>query len=278
MVSEKLLTLVDLAGSEKRWNAYQETASKMLPDKIDKGRYMTMYLNVLRGFLTNPKVINKHSILACAFNAPKFGLLPDPVFGQIYFIPYKGVLTYQLGYRGMITLADRAGLRVRAGIVYEKDEFDYFEKEDGQHFLHRPIISEKERGKEICVYSCFQNATTGFNQIQVMESYHVDEIKKLVLARMKDSDTPWKNPLFEPEMRKKTGIRRHAKTEPFSEEIARATEHEEQDERGLEAVDVHGELGNILGDDPDPSSEAGKALSSELDERAAAQQDLPFAR
>jgi recombination protein RecT len=268
MVSEKLFTLVDIAGSEKRWQAYQETAAKMLPDVIEKGRYMAMYLNVLKGFICNPKVTNKKSILSCAFNAPKFGLLPDPVFGQIYFIPYKGVLTYQLGYRGMITMADRAGLRVRAGIVYDKDEFDYFEKEDGQHLLHRPILSEKERGKEICIYSCFQHVKTGFNQIQVMESYHVDEIKKMVLARMKDSDTPWKNPVFEPEMRKKTGIRRHAKTEPFSEEITRATEHEEQDERGIETIDNHGELEGIIDDYPDPSSDAGKKLNAELDAKA----------
>lgn len=278
MTLEKTLSLIDLAGSEKRWKDYQDTAAKMLPDTVEKARYMTMYLNILRGFLSNPKVTNKKSILSCAFNAPKFGLLPDPVFGQIYFIPYKGVLTYQLGYRGMITMADRAGLRVRAGIVYEKDEFDYFEKEDGQHFIHRPMLSEKERGKEICVYSCFQHVKTGFNQIHVMESYHVDEIKKMVLARMGSSGSPWKDPLFEPEMRKKTGIRRHAKTEPFSEEIIRATEHEEQDERGIETVDVHDELDGILDAYPDPASDEGKRLDAELNAAAAGQQDLPFGK
>lgn len=277
MALEKTLSLIDIAGSEKRWQAYQDTAAKMLPNKIDKGRYMAMYLGILKGFLVNPKVTNKKSILNCAFNAPKLGLMPDPVFGQIYFIPYKGVLTYQIGYRGMITMADRAGLRVRAGLVYAKDEFEFYEDEVGQHFKHRPLLKEKERGIEICAYSAFQDVRTGFNQIQVMESFHIDEIKKMVIARMRDGQTPWKDPLFEPEMRKKTAIRRHAKTEPFSDEIARVTTHEENDERGIETAEGHGELEGVLDPDyPDPSSEAGKALSAELDSIELQQGELPF--
>jgi phage RecT family recombinase len=271
----KILSMIDLAGSEKRLKAYQEVAAKILPKHIDPNKYMALYINIAKGFANNEKVTKKDSILKCLFNAPKLGLNPDPVFGQIYFIPYKGVLTYQTGYRGMITMADNAGLRVRAGIVYEKDEFDYFEKEDGQHFLHRPILSEKNRGKEICVYSAFQDVKSGFNQIQVMESYHVDEIKKLVLARMKDASTPWKDPLFEPEMRKKTGIRRHAKTEPFSESIARVIEHEEKDERGEETVDNHEELDGIL----DAIDIGGEAHDQEQPDDATLpidQQALPF--
>jgi len=278
---EKILSLVDLAGSEQRLKSYNETIIKMLPQDINQNRYMAMYTNMAKGFANNNRITKKESILSCLFNAPKLLLNPDPVMGQIYFIVYNGVLTYQVGYKGMITMAHRAGLRVRAGLVYEKDEFDYFEKEDGQHFLHRPLISEKDRGKEICVYSCFQDEKSGFNQIQVMESFHVDEIKKMVLARMKGASTPWTDKLFEPEMRKKTGIRRHAKTEPFSEYIARVIEHEESDERGVNTIDKHEELDGILDnvEMPDPSSEEGKKLSAELDAVAAAQQgSLPFTR
>lgn len=229
------LALVDVGISEAKWQRYKEQVINVMPShfKKDHKRYMQMYVSLANKFMQDEKVTNKPSILSCLFNAPALGLNPDPVFGHIWFIPYKGVLTYQIGYKGMVQLSFNSGKirNVRANLVYENDEFDYYEDEKGQHYIHRPKFGE--RGKEICGYSIFEDYMRGFPHFHVMETSHIEGIKKLVLARMKDKKTPWKDPLFEPEMRKKTVIRRHWKTEPMSAEIAEAITHEENTENGI---------------------------------------------
>lgn len=285
---ENVLSLVDLAGSQERYNRYVESVKNTLPSqqRKDSPRYWSIYEQLMRKFLIDPAVTNKRSILSCMYNAPKLGLNPDPVFGQIYFIPYKGVLTYQLGYKGMVRLSLNTGkvINVRSGLVYEADEWDYFEDEKGQHYLHRPHFG-KDRGQEVCGYSIFTD-NNNIPNIHVMESYHIDAIKEMVLARMRGRKTPWENSLFEPEMRKKTVTRRHWKLEPMSAEIAEAITHEELTEAGEtiskeeheRIIDEILTKGAVQKEDdfPDPQSEEGKKLSAELDSVAASQEQLPF--
>ena len=134
---------------------------------------------------------------------------------------------------------------------------------------------QEKRGQEVCGYSIFTD-DKGRPNIHVMESGHIDEIKKMVLARMKNSPTPWTNPLFEPEMRKKTVVRRHWKMEPMSAEIAQAIEHEERTEAGdvISKEETDKLMDEILNnaDLPEPGSEEGKKLSAELDALAMKQE------
>jgi recombinational DNA repair protein RecT len=90
-------------------------------------------------------------------------------------------------------------------------------------------LAEEERGSEVWVYSCAETRE-GKVFIHLMESWHVDKIKKIALARTPNS--PWANPIYEPEMRKKTAIRRHCKTLDVSPDLQIAIEHEESVERG----------------------------------------------
>lgn len=282
----KIYTLVDMAGSEKRLSEYLKTTEKMLPKHVNSGAYMSVYINLMKQFLVDPKVTDKKSILNVLFAAPKTGLNPDPIMQQIFFIAYAGKLSYQVGYKGMIQLAYNAGMRVRAGLVFQKEKeaglFNYYEDELGQHFRHEPILHQKDRGQEVCGYSVFTDVKDHFSQIHVMESFHIDDIKKMVLARMKTSSTPWKDPLFEPEMRKKTVIRRHAKTEPFSTEIARVIEHEERDERGEGSETIFDEIADIIGSEKeeqthedDDSMYPPKQQAEVLDLRGE-QEELPY--
>ena len=271
--TQKILSLIDIVGSETALKKYRTAVENTLPTGEEPKRYWSMYAQIMQAQIENQYVTDKKSIINCMFNAPKLGLNPDPVMGQIYFIPYKGKLTYQVGYKGMIALAHRAGIRVRAGLVYEKDAWKYFEDEHGQHFLWEPLLDVKnasERGREIFAFSVFTEAS-GVQQIHIMESYHIDQIKKLVLARMKGASTPWSDPLFEPEMRKKTCIRRHSKTEPFSVELARAIEHEENDEAGKDNKETLPELLEVFDaqENPVTSPEEAAKLNKELDLQAA---------
>jgi phage RecT family recombinase len=230
-------TLIDLAGSQERYTAYANAVKTVLPknQRDESARYWSIYSQMMQEFLANDHITNKQSILTCMFNAPKLGLNPDKVFGHIWFVPYKGSLTYQVGYRGMIQLSLNSGKvrNVRAGLVREKDKWEYFEDEKGQHYRIEPQFMEKDRGREIFGYSIFTDVQ-GNPNIHVMESAHIDDIKKIVKARMGDNFAycPWGSATFEPEMRKKTVIRRHWKMEPMSAEIAAVIETEEKAERG----------------------------------------------
>lgn len=280
MSVDRILNVVDVIGSTERWSRYAQSVKNIVPSHMGGQRYFSIYAQMIQEFLNDPKVTNKQSVLTCLFNAPKLGLNPDKVFGHIWFIPYKGVLTYQIGYKGMIQLSLNSGKvrAVRSGLVYTNDQWDYFEDEKGQHYIHRPKF-ETDRGNEICGYSIFEDMR-GVPNIHVMESAHIDKIKALVKARMKGSSTPWDDKLFEPEMRKKTVIRRHWKTEPMSAEIAQVIESEEKNESGETASEK--EVNKILDSIsdqvlPSPDSEEGKKLGAELDQLAVEQQgELPF--
>lgn len=268
MSIDKIMNLVDLVGTQQNWNKYIEKLINTLPShlKKDHQRYVEMYTMLARNFLKNPYISNKMSILTCMYNAPALGLNPDPVFGHIYFVPYKGILTYQIGYKGMIKLSYNTGeiRSIRASLVYENDDFDYYENEKGQHFLHRPKFGN--RGKEICGYSIFEDKE-GIPHFHVMESQHIDSIKKLVLARMKGKQSPWTDPLFEPEMRKKTVIRRHWKTEPMSVEIAGAIHHEENTENGIVSTpeEIQESISNIIENTDIPIENTDIPIESEVE-------------
>jgi recombination protein RecT len=242
---KKVLTLIDMVGSQDRYNRYKAAVEKTIPKGNDFARYWVMYQQILQGFYSDSKVTDKDSILSCMFTAAKLGLNPDPVFGQIYFVPYGGALTYQIGYKGMIELSRRSGSvrNIRAGLVHEKDKWEYWEDEKGQHYRIEPALAEQDRGKELFGYSIFTDSE-GNPNIHICTHAHIEGIKKIVLARTPKS--PWGNPLYEPEMRKKTVIRQHWKTEPQSVEIARAIEHEEAAERGEVKKENTPELAGIV--------------------------------
>ena len=226
------ISIVDVAGGVERFKKYKDVIAKTLPKDVVFERYWTIYMQVAQTFISDPKITDKKGVLTTMMNAVKLSLIPDPIMGQIYFVPFSGKLTYQVGYKGMIELSRRSGLiaKVYANLVYDCDEFDFWIDENGQHYKHKPKINVLPSAKkEICAYSVFEY-TNGIKSIHVMESQHIDAIKAMVLKRTPNS--PWSNALYEPEMRKKTCLRRHWKTEPWSVEIAQAIDHEEQVERG----------------------------------------------
>ena len=50
------------------------------------------------------------SLYRCAISCAELGLEPGGILGHAYLIPYAGEATLQIGYRGMMELADSAAL------------------------------------------------------------------------------------------------------------------------------------------------------------------------
>lgn len=96
------------------------------PDKTTQNKYASAIVQIA----TNKNLlgVSADSVVKTAFEIVQLGLNPNPLFGQAYVVPYKlknSGLTAQLqiGYKGYITLLNRAGWAIRAVPVYDVDDF-----------------------------------------------------------------------------------------------------------------------------------------------------------
>jgi recombination protein RecT len=84
----------------------------------------------------------------------EYNLFPSTVSGEVYILPYynKGKMEaqFQLGYKGIIALLDRAGIKVYTDVVKEKDTCEITSGMD-QNILHKYPLTA--RGQAIGVYA-----------------------------------------------------------------------------------------------------------------------------
>lgn len=219
--------ILESLNSDKMRNAIRA----VMPKIMNYDRFMQMAMAATKVQANSKYVIDKASILLCVYNAAKWGLELNDSLGHAYLVPFKKTCTLIVGYKGLLELVRRSGAvsDIHAFIVYEHDEFDYFVDETGPHIKYRPTM-HKDRGKPICGVSVARfkdNAQAP--SIDVMPYDRIISIKKAALARTPKS--PWGNPLYEPEMAKKTVLRHHCKTLPMSVETAEVIDLDEKVER-----------------------------------------------
>ena len=166
------------------------------------------------------------SILQATMSCVSLGLLPDGVSGQAYLVPFKGVCTLIIGYRGMIQLGYRSGMVKDWGmpqIVWEGDDFTHH-LGDRECIIHNPC---GKRAKRVGVYNIVELTTGG----KVRVSLTADEVMA-VKKKSRGSDrsaSPWQND--ESAMWMKTAVRRVAKFVPSCTELQRAITIDEESER-----------------------------------------------
>lgn len=92
-------------------------------DNVWKGagaQFATSILSVIQG--SNAlKSASNDSIMTAAMKAAVLNLPIEPSLGRAYLVPYKGQAQFQLGYKGLIELAQRSGQyrSINAGVVYK---------------------------------------------------------------------------------------------------------------------------------------------------------------
>lgn len=64
------------------------------------------------------------SVIGAAIQAAQLGLTPG-LLGEAWILPYGTEATFQVGYKGLIALAARAGIRLEAHAVHHNDQFAY---------------------------------------------------------------------------------------------------------------------------------------------------------
>ena len=121
----------------------QEAVDKALPAGMEAERFIRMMLTEMR---RTPKLAqcDPATLLGAMMLAAQTGLEPGGPLGQAWLIPRwsgkRKVLEaqFQIGYKGLIQLAGRAGFLVQAHTVKVGDEFG-FQYGTDEWLYHRPI-------------------------------------------------------------------------------------------------------------------------------------------
>lgn len=200
--------------------AYSGTFQQIAPKHFNTERFQRIALSEIR---KTPKLLEctLPSLMSAVLQSVKLGLEPG-LFGQAYLIPYGKEVQFQIGYRGLIELAQRSGRikKIQAREVYENDEFDVSYGID-DNITHKPCL-EGDRGKVVRYY-----AVAWFNdggaQFEIMNRAEVEKHRDK-FSKAKNSG-PWKDHFDE--MAKKTVLKKLVKQLPMDVEFQEAVQEDE---------------------------------------------------
>lgn len=225
------------------------------------------------------------TLLGALMTTAQLGLEPGPL-QHVYFIPRynkaagQKEVNFQIGYKGMVELARRAGVQIRTREVYEHDEFAIeYGLED--RIVHKPILAG-DRGPVIGYY-LIATWTDGAYLLW-MNKDDVDKIRR----RSDSGDRgPWATDYDA--MARKTLVRRAfaSNSIPTTRELAQAVNADDsvRTELTAEAIDVTPEEHRVEeerprsieaapgGDGGDPGDARGEGLVIEADARSVAGPD-----
>lgn len=189
-----------------------------LPSVITGERFARM---VLTAMSNTPKLASctPKSFLGAMMQAAQLGLEPNTPLGEAYLIPFMnhGTLEcqFQVGYKGMISLAHRSGLYVQSHEVHENDEFDV-EYGLEPKLVHKPVF--KDRGPVIAYYGLWKDKD-GISGFEIMSKEDVEAHARKYSQSYGKGFSPWKTNFDE--MAKKTVIKKALKYAPLTTEFIR---------------------------------------------------------
>lgn len=187
---------------------------------------------------------NQDSVLASFMESVQLGLEID-ARGLAYLIPYKGVCTFQVGYKGLISLAMRSGkLRnIYAEVVYESEKDNvHIDLGLSRNLSHKFDFTVPREGKLVLAYAVAV-FIDGSNHFEYVQPHHVEKAKKTSMGS-NSQYSPWNT--HTEEMWKKTAIKKLCKYLDLSPEIAEAIAKEDESEIvKLQATDNVIDMKNI---------------------------------
>ena len=197
---------------------------------MDAERLSRIALTTLK---TNPKLLecSIESLLGCVLTSAQLGLEPS-LLGSCYFVPYKGTVSFQIGYKGLIDLVTRKGEVINL-VAQEVRKGDTFHYEFGRNETLKHIPApNSERGEIEYVYA-YANMKNGGFAFQVM---HISEIEKIRDNHSISYSYDKKNSIWAKHfesMAYKTAIKKLIKYLPISVETQSAVAYDETTKKDI---------------------------------------------
>lgn len=198
-------------------------------------REINFAIQIIKGSSALQKC-SSDSILKAVFEVSQTGLTLNPVFQYAYLVPRKGKCVLDPGYKGLIKLAtDTDNINsIEVHLVYEGDECEIDLATDKKILRHVPYqATGKEQGGILYGYSkaILQD---GRAHVEIMSYKQILDIRGYSESYKYEQNknqkySPWFT--MEPEMCRKTIVRRHFKYLPKSDnkQLERALELDNED-------------------------------------------------
>lgn len=117
---------------------------RALPQHVNADHFIRVALNAAKDPRSKLHECSTVSVLSGLMQSAVLGLEIGDVRGQAYLIPRAKQAVFQVGYRGYIDLAWRAGITIDTQVVRDGDRFD-FELGTTPRLVHRPALDDDER-------------------------------------------------------------------------------------------------------------------------------------
>ncbi len=203
--------------------ARRDTFVALLPKSADVERFIR---SAAFACARNPTLrqCSQESLIAAACTAAELNLDFTPALGLAYMVPYGKDAQFQIGYRGLMTLAMREGAArsFEAHCVFENDEFEHEMGTEPRITHKRPQLGQA-RGKFVGAYAVVTLAN-GIKQADVMDLAEIEAIRTRSKA---GNGGPWKTDYSE--MAKKTVVKRLCKYLNLTPTIGKALEQDNED-------------------------------------------------
>lgn len=169
--------------------------------KENAGAFMSSMIDLYSSDTTLQNCDPEKVALEC-IKAASLKLPINKALGFAYVVPYKGVPTFTIGYKGLIQLAQRTGQyrTINADAVYE-GEYIGGDKLTGEIDLSGEKVSDKIIG-----YFCYIELINGFSKTLYMTKEQVETWAKRYSPSYTSNYSPWKTEFDK--MAQKTVIRR----------------------------------------------------------------------
>ena len=186
----------------------------------------------LLSVVTNNNLLAKatnESVMTAAMKAAVLNLPIEPSLGYAYIVPYKNQAQFQIGYKGLIQLAQRSGqvTRLNAGEVYESQYKGFNPLTEDLEADMTAIPKEKEK---VVGYFAFMRLANGFEKTVFWTKERVQAHGKKYSQSFSSKYSPWQSDFDA--MARKTVLKHMLSTyAPLSTELQEAIVADNEDSK-----------------------------------------------
>ena len=151
------------------------------------------------------------TVLDALVSCARLDLSLTKTLGHAYLIPFSGVCTLMVGYKGFIKLIVETGYirHLETVVVYEGDEFKFWRDENGPHLHHVPDPASQGDNSKVRLVYLIARTIDGSTMFEMMNNAELEKVRK----SSKQPDGPaYKS--WPTEMKRKAVIRRFEKSIP----------------------------------------------------------------